>query len=239
MSVEALEQLLTVQGHDTLATQLRTRRQGLPERAEAEEVAAAERALAARHADLTAEAHRLEREQTRLEDEIASLKAKAEHADKMMYSGTITNPRELQGFQDEVASLGRRVGELEDKELEILVEREPVDEAVAAADAEAATLRARADDLAARITVAEAEIDAELATVVTEREAAAAAVPADLLAEYEQLRADNGGVGVARLEHGTCGGCHMNLSAMERDRIKALPPDALVHCEECGRLLVR
>ncbi|MDZ7733961.1 MAG: C4-type zinc ribbon domain-containing protein [Acidimicrobiia bacterium] len=59
------------------------------------------------------------------------------------------------------------------------------------------------------------------------------------LEEYEKLRRQLGGIGVAPLEGGTCGGCNLTLSAVERDRIKSEPPDAVIHCEECGRLLVR
>jgi len=207
MATEALEQLLVVQDHDTRATQLRTRRRNLPERTEATEVAAALAEADARWAVLDAERHRLDRDQTRLDDEVASLRAKLDHADKAMYSGAVTNPRELQALQEEGASHTRHIGLLEDQELEIMVEREPVDE--------------------------------EIAPVEAERVAAASEVPEALLAEYEGLRESMGGVGAARLEHGTCGGCHMKLSAVEQDRIKGLPADATIHCEDCGRLLVR
>ncbi len=237
---EPMEQLLTVQGHDTHLTQLHTRRRTLPERAEAAEVAEAARAAQARLTEVDAERHRLDRDQARIDDEVAGLKERTEHADKALYSGAVTNPRELQALQDEVASLARRVGELEDKELEMMVEREPLDEEATALAAQQAELATRAEDVASRITVAEAEIDAEVAAETTARATAAADVPADLMAEYEGLRADLDGVGVARLEHGTtCGGCHMKLSAVEVSRIKGLPADARIHCEDCGRLLVR
>lgn len=235
-----MQALLAVQAVDTQAVQLRTRRQGLPERAEAVEVASALRLADERLAALEGERHRLEREQARLEDEIAGLRSRSTQADAALYGGTITNPRELQALEAEIASLARRIGDLEDKELEVLVEREPVDEATAAVEAEREALRGRAESLAVRITAAEAEIDVELERVLASREGAVAVVPADLRAEYEELREVNGGIGVARLEHGTtCGGCRIQLSAMERDRIRGLPEDARIHCEECGRLLVR
>ncbi|HYI61502.1 MAG TPA: C4-type zinc ribbon domain-containing protein [Acidimicrobiales bacterium] len=240
MTADAMEHLLAVQATDTHATQLRTRRQGLPERAEAVEVAAALRGVQERQAAVDDERHRLDRDQARLEDEIAGLRAKSVQADQALYSGTVTNPRELKALQDDLASRARRIAELEDRELELLVEREPVDAATIEVAAERAVLEARAAELAARITAAEAEIDVELDRVLGGRAEVAASVPADLLAEYEELRAANGGIGVARLEHGTtCGGCHLQLSAMERDRIRGLPDDTRVHCEECGRLLVR
>ena len=67
----------------------------------------------------------------------------------------------------------------------------------------------------------------------------AGAVPAPLLAEYEQLRSTSMGIAVSALTGGQCGGCHMRLSAVELDRIKKQPADAVIHCEDCGRLLVR
>jgi len=236
---DPLEQLLVVQGHDLRATQLRTRREGLPERAEATDVAAALAALDERIVGVDAERHRLERDQARLDDEVASLKQRSAHADQTLYSGAVTNPRELQALQDEIAALARRIGELEDAELELMVERDPLDEQATALSAERVGLVARADELATRITVSEAEIDVELEAEAAARVAAAEAVPAELLAEYETLRAKRAGIGVARLEHGTCQGCHMKLSAVELDRIKGLPADARVTCEDCGRLLVR
>ena len=56
---------------------------------------------------------------------------------------------------------------------------------------------------------------------------------------YESLRADLGGVAVARLIGSTCDGCHLDLSAVAFDRVKKLPDDAVVTCDQCGRLLIR
>lgn len=240
MTTTDLEQLLAVQALDTQATQLRTRHQGLPERAEAAEIASEVQAVDERLKVLEGEQHRLDREQARIEDEVAGLRERSAQADTALYSGTITNPRELQALEQEIASLARRIGDLEDKELEVLVDREPIDEGLAEGAEERKALLARAEEVASRITVAEAEIDVELERVLAAREEAVAKVPDDLVREYDELRAAGGGVGVARLEHGTtCGGCHIQLSAVERDRIKGLPADARIYCEECGRLLVR
>ena len=91
------------------------------------------------------------------------------------------------------------------------------------------------DELAA----AEAEIDAEIAGRARPSAATiAAGVDPELLERYEQLRHDLGGIAVARLVGTNCGGCHLTLSAVELDRIRHEPGDAVVLCEECGRLLV-
>ena len=72
------------------------------------------------------------------------------------------------------------------------------------------------------------KIDADLAAEGEARVAAAATVPADLLARYERLRTRIGGTGAARLVGGSCSGCHLALPAMEVDRIRKAPPDEVI-----------
>ena len=231
--------LLDLQAHDTSLDQLQHRRRNLPQRAELEEVMAALAKVEAGAADATAQRQALARDQQRLEDEIGSLTEKAAQHDKTLYSGTVGNPRELQAMQDEIAALKRRISQLEDQELELMEEMEPIDAELATAAAAGQELDQRAEALRARIAEAEVAIDAEAAQVREERGQLAAGIDATLLAEYDQLRAQAGGIAVARLVGSSCGGCHLSLSAVEIDRIKKLPPDEPVHCEECGRLLAR
>jgi predicted nucleic acid-binding Zn-ribbon protein len=64
-------------------------------------------------------------------------------------------------------------------------------------------------------------------------------LPADLVALYERIRDDSGGLGAALLRSGRCGGCRLELSATERARIKAAPKDEVLRCDECRRIMVR
>jgi uncharacterized protein len=91
----------------------------------------------------------------------------------------------------------------------------------------------------ATIAEAEAAIDAERADIDARRAGLVAGIDAAAVQEYDTMRSRLGGVAVARLEHGSCGACHMKLSAVEHDRILHLSPDELVRCEDCGRILVR
>ena len=233
------EPLLAVQQHDTAADQLEHRRRTLPERAALDGAMAELSDLEARAVDVEASRHDLGRAQQRLEDEIAALQAKAAQHDATLYGGTIGNPRELQALQDEIGALKRRISHLEDQELEVMEQLEPVDAQLAALAAERQALDERAGALRAGIAEAEVAIEDELATVRAEREVLAATVEPALLAEYEQLRPRTGGIAIAALVNGHCGGCHLALSAVEVARIKKLPDDAVAHCEECGRLLAR
>jgi predicted nucleic acid-binding Zn-ribbon protein len=230
--------LLQVQGHDTRLDQLRHQLEALPAR---EERNAARNALAVVEADIAAHDNDravLAKDQRRLEDDIELVNEKRKHVEGRLYGGTVTNARELQDLQEELDALGRRVSQLEDQDLEIMGQIEPIDAALA----ELAILRGQRaavlEDAEVRLTAAEAELQVALEAEVAERAAAAAEVNEALLTEYEALRAGRGGIGVARLVGTQCGGCHLTLSAVEAARIRKLGQGEITHCEECGRLLV-
>jgi uncharacterized protein len=231
--------LLAVQEHDTRADQLNHRMQTLQVRADLAQLEDDVLAVDSQLADTQRRRDELARSQQRLEDEIASLGERANQAEKQLYSGSVTNPRELQALQDDVASIRRRIGQLEDDELEIMELVEPVDAERSELARQRDRLDAECERLRAVLAETESELATELAAVRAEREEAAAAVPDQLWPEYDKLRARLGGVAIARLVGSTCQGCHLALPAVEVDRIRKLPLDEAVYCEECGRLLVR
>jgi uncharacterized protein len=233
------EQLLKVQEHDTHTDQLVHRSATLPARATLTEVRGKIADLDGRIGQVQQRRQELSRSQQRLEDEVASLEERAAQADKRLYGGASNDPRELQALQDDIASIRRRIGKLEDDELEIMELSEPVDAELATLGKRRSTLADQAEQVEAEIAAAESEITAELDEVRRQRAEAAADVPDELWPEYDRLRESLGGVAIARLVGSTCQGCHLGLSAVEVDRIRHLGPDELVHCEECGRLLVR
>ncbi|MGE3619421.1 MAG: zinc ribbon domain-containing protein [Acidimicrobiia bacterium] len=231
--------LLAVQDHDTRLDRLRHQIEGLPERAV---LAAAEKELVdleAQAAAVQAERHEIERDQKRLEDEVGGLSERVAHTDKVLYGGTVSNPRELQALQDEIASLRRRISDLEDREIELMEAAEPLDARLEALARERDAIDARAASARAALAEAEVTLGAERDAASAERDELAAAIDPELRAEYESLRSRFGGIGIARLVGAQCGGCHLTLSAVEVDRIKHLGPDEPAHCEECGRLLAR
>lgn len=235
----ALSDLLAVQGHDTTLDQLRHRRSALPERTGRKEALSERKDLERRRAEAVALRDEVAKRQAGLEKDIAASEARIAEIDRRMYSGEVTASRDLQAMAHEIETIKGRVSTLEDRALEAMDEREPLDAAVAALEEREAALAEEVQRLDSAIAAAEAEIDAEVAQEDAARIAAASAIPETLLATYERLRARLGGIGAAPLEHGTCMGCHMKLPATELDRLRQQPPDALVHCDQCGRILVR
>lgn len=234
----ALLALLDLQAHDTRLDQLGHQLATLPEK---EQQAAAAAALVDAEAVIVAEeATRdgLAREQKRIDDEVETLRAKRAGFDQKLYGGTVTNPRELQDLQEEIDALGRRITQLEDAEIEVMEQVEPVEARLAELRTTLEQRRTVLDDATARLRAASADLDAQIAAELEVRTQAAAGIDPVVVAEYDKLRAGLGGIAIARMVGGQCGGCHLALSAMEAARIRKLPAGELAHCEECGRILV-
>ncbi len=206
------------------------------------ELARVEEASVATDAALTETGARRDeavRRQSRLEDDLASVEARIVEVDRRLYSGVVTIPRELQAMQVDRDLLQQRRGTLEDEVLEAMGEREPLDEAVSALEAERRRLDDEGSRLRAAVTEAQVTIDAELAGEEAKRAGSSVGLPTDIVTLYEGLRTRHGGVGAAPLVGGRCNGCYLALPATEVDRIKREAPDALVTCDQCGRILVR
>ncbi len=238
MSDETFDRLLAVQDLDTLITQLTHRRVVLAERAGLRGIDAELGALANEEADLAARRQELVAAQKDLEAQIAVITARSTGIEQRMYAARGTSARDLQAMDEEVRHLHQRQSELEEEELVAMVDQEPIDAALAALAARVAPMEDKAAQLRAEVAEGQAGIDAELATATATRAAEAAQLPPALADRYEALRARLKGTGAARLIGHHCDGCHLELSAVEIERIRATTPDTVATCEQCGRILV-
>jgi predicted nucleic acid-binding Zn-ribbon protein len=119
-------------------------------------------------------------------------------------------------------------------------------EKLEAAEAVQADLRIRAEAFAGQQSELETtrdaalkELDEQRAELGDKRATASADLPDALITLYQRLREHNGGIGAAPLVGKRCMGCRMELAPSDLNAIKAAAPDAVLRCEECGRILVR
>ena len=105
------------------------------------------------------------------------------------------------------------------------------------------TMVAETDERLSALVVARDEklgdLDERIREVEARRAPAAEGLPDDLMTLYQRLREQKGGVGAAALRARACGGCRLSIDSVELGRIKGLPDDEVVRCEECQRILVR
>jgi predicted nucleic acid-binding Zn-ribbon protein len=179
------------------------------------------------------------REQTKAEQDVDQVRARAARDQQRLDSGAVTSPKDLENLQREIASLARRQSDLEDIVLEVMERRESAQARAAELAERVRALESGIAEVEARRDAALKDIDAETASLTKERAVVSAAIPADLLKLYEKLRAASGGIGAARLYQRRCEGCRLELGVTDVNDIKAAAPDTVVRCENCRRILVR
>jgi predicted nucleic acid-binding Zn-ribbon protein len=217
---------------------LRHRRTTLPERAELEARTSELRAQTGRRAERERLRDEALAQERRLDDEARTVATHAGDVDKRLYSGSVTSPRELQAMQADVEMLRRQLNDLEERELEVMEQREALDGEIAELDGAIASLERTIGDLRAAIATTEGEIDAEIDRDAGVRAQHAAQVNAPLLADYERRRAQNKGAGAARLTGVTCGACHLTIPSTEAERIRRAAGAEVAYCDNCGAILV-
>src|SRR6185369_4882464 len=110
--------LLDLQALDSGIDRLAVRRRGLPELAVLTERGEALSALDDEIVGVQTELGDVTRVQRRLENEIDVVRTRSARDTQRLESGAVTNSRELENLQSELASLARRQGVLEDEALE-------------------------------------------------------------------------------------------------------------------------
>jgi predicted nucleic acid-binding Zn-ribbon protein len=230
--------LLDLQAFDTRIDQIAHRRSALPQHAR---VAELERRLAELRDELVgAETEQTDigRELVKAEGDVELVRQRAARDQARLDSGQGLH-KELESLQHELASLAKRQSDLEDVELEVM---ERLETAAARVD----TLRAEQASVTTDLDQTVGERDQALQGLADDHDDASAArsslagqLPADLVVLYEKIRASSSGTGAARLHQRRCEGCHMELNPTDLQRIGAAPPDEVLRCEECRRILVR
>jgi predicted nucleic acid-binding Zn-ribbon protein len=153
--------------------------------------------------------------------------------EKELMSGRIRNPTELLQMSTEVAHMKARFAEEEEAELRIMEDAEAADEAVRSATKELEdTKRASADENPGLRTQL-GEWNSELADVVTEKEAVWAQVPPRDQTLFSRIRVRPP---IARVSGTECSACHVTVTSSGMQILRK--GDALVQCENCGRILV-
>lgn len=238
-SPEAQLRLLELADLDTELARLAHRRRGLPENAELDRLAARGAEVRDEMTRADTELSDLDREQARAERDVEQVRVRIDRDQQRLDAGKVSNARELESLQSEIASLRRRQSDLEEVVLELMERREAAQTRRDAAEAGTGAVAAETAKVTSRRDAALAEISEQESKSSSARASVAAGVPAELLALYDRVRVQVGGRGAAMLRRGKCEGCNVSLSTAELNEIRAAAPDEVVRHEECRRILIR
>jgi predicted nucleic acid-binding Zn-ribbon protein len=143
---------------------------------------------------------------------------------------------QYKAFLKEIETQKKQKNGIEDRMIVLMEETEALDRKVKENEKNGAELDAETTRKVELLENEKQELEAAITTRQQQREATAAAIPADLLKRYERVRASKGGIAVATVQKERCSGCMSPIPAqriLEVDR-----EDRLYLCEACGRILI-
>lgn len=183
--------------------------------------------------------HRLDDLKSQQRDEEATvedIRGKAENVDKKLYSGTVTNAKELGDLHADFKMLNNQASQAEDKLLTTLVEIDDADAALTEAQAVFAEVNARWEEDQGHLRDEKAAVEPEIARLESERADTASELDPRAMSLYGLLRQRRGGTAVAQVERGMCGGCRISLPSAALTKARA--STELVQCVSCERILL-
>lgn len=143
----------------------------------------------------------------------------------------------IKALEQEIASLARRLDDLETAQLELMEKIEPAEIAVAEQESAVRATIEEGQRLSVEGKEGVAAAAAEMESAARDRAEVAARLPDALLATYDRLRSR--GSGAALFTRGVCGSCHMTLAPSDVEKLRATPDDEVALCPECGDIMVR
>ncbi len=166
--------------------------------------------------------------------ELTSLRNKAKNSETRLYSGKVTNPKELTDLQHEIESLGRRADVQDEEVLEALLYLEEAEAEKEAAEAAYTDTFAKWEKSVADYKVEQNEVALRIHKLMQTRKEQASVIDAKSLQEYEALAKKKNGIAIARLRVDMCLGCRLTVSA---NQVKQAKQGEKVYCGGCGRIL--
>lgn len=192
--------------------------------------------LASAEADLARQSDTLEaalKAQRQLEYEVDDLTAKINEVNSRLYGGTVRNPKELMGLEQDLQSLKRRRQKQEELLLEAMDRTETLEGEAQKARAEVERLRTQWEAESASLTDARDNARAETERLQQIRTATRAEVGPEAVGLYDSL-VNSKTIAVVKVEGGRCKGCNLTVPTGQWQRARA---GDIVQCPSCSRII--
>jgi len=169
----------------------------------------------------------------KLELEVESKKQQIEKYGQQQY--LTKKNEEYRALAHEIENCKGIIRQLDDQQIEIMEHSELAQKEVAAAAITANDARKAVESQITNLGAHEQNLKKELAELESNRLQLAEGVEEGARSRYERLRKTKGSSVVVGIEHGVCGGCHMQLTA--QILILCRGQQELVTCINCGRIV--
>ena len=226
-----MEQLLRLQEYDRRLSQIRRDLADLPARQERIRARLRDREEAFRRAEAAWKDEALAVK--RIEGDIEQARATLLRQQQQQFE--VKSNEAYRALLHEMETLRTTIRRLEDEALERMERTEQYQQALAATrrdlDEEARRVARECEELEAR----GGALASEAERIERERAEAARGIDAEWLSRYDRIRKHMGDLAIVPVDHGTCGGCHMQLPPQIIHNVRR--GDQIVTCAYCGRML--
>ena len=170
-----------------------------------------------------------------LELKFKSLFDKLNNQINYLYSGKVTNPRETEAIEKDIANLRDRAEKAEADRLRVSEDIPSAKDAYDAVNKQMEKLKAQGQATYKEALAEKKRLEADYKRLTEDRPNAAQKVVPSLLAQYEAIRHKQNGLGMAEIiDDKKCGRCGTLLAAK---LVLAAKDNKLVTCESCHRIL--
>lgn len=175
------------------------------------------------------------KELKRAEEEVQSQQEKIDKNQKIMYSGSVTNPKELEDLQNEAEALNRFLAVLEDRQLEKMIINEEAEATRQHKQANLETVTAQAAQDNVALTKEQKVLLEKVEGLENDREQAVSNIDSEDLNIYSKMREKHRGIAVAEVINKSCSACGGTLSASKAQDARS--PNKITDCDNCRRIL--
>lgn len=171
-----------------------------------------------------------------LEHDIVTNESKTRTTEQQLYSGAVKNPKEMQDMQQEIDSLKRWHGELENSLLETMLLVEEAEQQLQQAEADLAQVSAERGQEHKHLLEEQATLQAQLELFQQRRTQVLTEIAPENVKTYNSMKVRKHNQPVAVMHGNTCSFCGVaQTMAIEREVRQGV---RLVLCSNCERILV-
>jgi hypothetical protein len=169
------------------------------------------------------------------EYEVEDQQAQLDKTKEKLYSGTVTNPKELADLQQKAESLQKYLDVLEDRQLEAMIEVDQAEQAHAEAQRAVQALKTQREQEHKTLQEEKGTLEADIQRLREGRQALLKNISEEDLQLYKELRQSRAGIAVIHTSDQSCGACGTRIPAALYQIARS--PSQIAQCSGCKRIL--
>lgn len=170
-----------------------------------------------------------------IDDDIQAKKIKKAQSESSLYGGSISNSKELQDLQKEIASLTAYISRSEDELMNKYIDLEKAEKELSDAKENLHKKLSESESMKALLNGEKNHLTRQIQGLLGKRESVIIPIESSILGIYDSLRKSKNGIAVARLQDDSCSSCGASLTANQCQQARSQVK--LFHCPSCGRIL--